>query len=250
MKLRLIATLALTALACAALAATASAGRGGNGHNKLFQFRGEVVSAGATNVQITVEAGNRAALRAMLGQSQNQTFALGTGSEVLVWHHGIPAVGSYADLHANDWVQVNVRAKAGASLADITATPAGIVGDHGASPGKAGKPLFLFRGSFTSATATTLAVHVKGGNRLALRKLLGQGADQTFTYDANTIFLLWQGKVPTVIAPSQLKPGDRITVRIRAPRGSSLQQIESTPARHVGEHEPAGAADKAKAFSA
>jgi hypothetical protein len=245
MKLRLIATLALTALACAALAATASAGRGGNGHNKLFQFRGEVVSAGATNVQITVEAGNRAALRAMLGQSQNQTFAHGTGSEVLVWHHGIPAVGSYADLHANDWVQVNVRAKAGASLADITATPAGIVGDHGASPGKAGKPLFLFRGSFTSATATTLAVHVKGGNRLALRKLLGQGADQTFTYDANTIFLLWQGKVPTVIAPSQLKPVDRITVRIRAPRGSSLQQIESTPARHVGEHEPAGAADKA-----
>jgi hypothetical protein len=245
MKLRLIATLALTALACAALAATASAGRGGNGHNKLFQFRGEVVSAGATNVQITVEAGNRAALRAMLGQSQNQTFALGTGSEVLVWHHGIPAVGSYADLHANDWVQVNVRAKAGASLADITATPAGIVGDHGARPGKAGKPLFLFRGTFTSATATTLSVHVTGGNRLALRKLLGQGADQTFTYDANTIFLLWQGKVPTVIAPSQLKAGDRITVRIRAPRLATLEQIESTPARHVGEHEPANAPDNA-----
>jgi hypothetical protein len=245
MKLRLIATLALSVLACAALAATASADRGGKGHNRLYQFRGEVVSAAANGVQITVEGGNRAALRAMLGQPQNQTFTLGTGSEVLVWHHGIPAVGSYLDLHASDWVQVNVRAAAGASLADITGTPAGIVGDHGAAPGKASRPLFLFRGTFTSATADTLNVHVTGGNRLALRKLLGQGADQSFKYDANTIFLLWQGKVPTVIAASQLKAGDRITVRIRAPRLSTLQQIETTPAKHVGEHEPANAPDKA-----
>ena len=88
-------------------------------------------------------------------------------------------------------------------------------------------------------------MHVTGGNRLALRKLLGQGADQTFTYDANTIFLLWQGKVPTVIGAADLKAGDRITVRIRAPRLSSLSTIESTPARHVGEHEPANANDNA-----
>jgi hypothetical protein len=244
MKLRLIATLALSVLACASLATAASADRG-KGHNKLFQFRGEVVSATSTGVQVTVEGGNHAALRTMLGQSQNQTFTLGSGSEVLVWHKGVPAVGSYTDLHANDWVQVNVRAKAGSSLADITATPVGIVGDHGENPGKAGKPLFLYRGTFTSATDSKLTVHVTGGNRLGLRKLLGQGADQTFTYDANTIFLLWQGKVPTVIAPSQLKAGDRITVRIRAPRRSTLEQIESTPARHVGEHEPADAPDKA-----
>ena len=245
MKLRPIAPLALALLACAALATTASAGRGGNGHNRLYQFRGEVVSATSAGVTVTVEGGNRPALSAMVGQSQNQTFTLGAGSEVLVWHHGIPAVGTYLDLHANDWVQVNVRAAAGATLADITATPAGIVGDHGAAPGKAGRPLFLFRGTFSSATASTLAVHVTGGNRLALRRLLGQSADQTFAYDANTIFLLWQGKVPTVIAPSQLKAGDRITVRIRAPRLSTLQQIESTPAKHVGEHEPADAPDKA-----
>jgi hypothetical protein len=80
---------------------------------------------------------------------------------------------------------------------------------------------------------------VNGGNRRALRKLLGQGRDQTFSYGDATIFLLWQGKVPTVIQASDLKVGERVTVRIRAPRGSSLAQIESTPARHVGEHEPA-----------
>ena len=44
--------------------------------------------------------------------------------------------------------------------------------------------------------------------------------------------------MPTVIDPSQLKAADRITIRIRAPFGSSLTQVESTPANHVGDHEP------------
>jgi hypothetical protein len=244
MKHRLILTIGLAALVCSALAATASAGRGGNG--RLFQFRGEVVAASPTSVTVTVEGGNHAALRAMLGQSQNQTFTLDTTSEVLVWSHGIPKVGTYADLKTNDWVQVNVRDKAGSPLSDIVAKPAGIVGDHGANPGKAGKPLFLFRGTYAgSPTAGKINVDVKGGNRLGLRLLLGQGTStQTFTYDANTIFLLWQGKVPTVIGAADLKAGDRITVRIRAPRLSSLSDVENTPARHVGEHEPANANDK------
>jgi hypothetical protein len=245
MKHRLILTISLAAIVCSALAATASAGRGG--HGQLFQFRGEVVSTSPTSVQITVEGGNHAALRAMLGQSQNQTFTLGTKSEVLVWSHGIPKVGAYTDLKANDWVQINVRAKHGSSLAEIETNPAGIVGDHGAAPGKAGKPLFLFRGTYAgSPTAGKFNVDVKGGNRLALRKLIGQSSStQTFSYDANTIFLLWQGKVPTVIGPADLKAGDRITVRIRAPRHSSLSTLLATPARHVGEHEPANANDKA-----
>jgi hypothetical protein len=42
-----------------------------------------------------------------------------------------------------------------------------------------------------------------------------------------------------VIAPTDLTLGDRVTVRIRAPRGSTLAQVESTPAVHIGEHEPA-----------
>jgi hypothetical protein len=244
MKHRLTLTIALAALVCSAVAATASAGRGGNG--QLFQFRGEVVAATATSVQVTVEGGNHAALRAMLGQSQNQTFTLGTTSEVLVWSHGIPKVGSYTDLKTSDWVQVNVRAKGGSSLAEIEANAAGIVGDHGANPGKAGKPLFLYRGTYSgSPTAGKINVDVKGGNRLALRSLLGQtSSTQTFSYDSNTILLLWQGKVPTVIGAADLKAGDRITVLIRAPRLSSLTTLLSTPARHVGEHEPANAADK------
>jgi hypothetical protein len=69
--------------------------------------------------------------------------------------------------------------------------------------------------------------------------MLGQSSvDQTFSYDGGTIFLLWQGRVPTVIDPSQLKAGDRITVRVRAARDATLAQVEATGASHVGDHEP------------
>jgi hypothetical protein len=41
-----------------------------------------------------------------------------------------------------------------------------------------------------------------------------------------------------VISPSQLKVGDRISIRVRAPRSYSLQQAEQVPANHIGDHEP------------
>ena len=243
MKHRLLVTIAIAALACASVAATASAERGGKG--KLFQFRGEVVTASSTSVQVTVEGGNHAALRAMLGQSQNQTFTIGPKTEILVWDKGIPHVASYGDLKPNDWVQVNVRAKAGSSLGDVEANAAGIIGDHGTKPGRPEYPLFLYRGTVDGPqSGGHIQLHVRGGNARALRSLIGQSSDQTFTYDTNTIFLLWQGKVPTVIDPSQLKAGDLISVRVRAPKASTLAQVESTPAKHVGDHEPANASDK------
>ena len=71
--------------------------------------------------------------------------------------------------------------------------------------------------------------------------MLGQPVDQTFSYDRGTIFVLWQGRVPTLISPSQLEVGDKISVRIRAPRASSLGQAEQVPANHIGDHEPAAA---------
>ncbi len=74
-----------------------------------------------------------------------------------------------------------------------------------------------------------------------MRLLIGQGASQTFTTGGETIFLLWQGRVPTVIDLSQLKVGDKVAVRVRADKGSTLAQVESTPAVHVGDREPANA---------
>ncbi len=239
MKHRLFLTLGLAVIACAAVAATAAAG----GNGRLFQFRGQLLNASSTSVQLQVQGGNRPALRAMLGQSQDQTFGIGTTTEILIWRHGVPVVGTVADLKVNDWVVVNVRAKGNSTLSQVEANAAGIVGDHVAAPGKT-QPLYLYAGTVTGPqSGGHIALTVSGGNARALRTLLNQSNSQTFTYDENTIFLLWQGKVPTVIDASQLKAGDRITVRVRAPRLSTLAQIEATPARHVGDHEPASDPD-------
>jgi hypothetical protein len=238
MKYRVLISAALATFACAVLVASAVAAP----RARLYQFTGEVLGAGATSLQVQVEGGNPVALRALVGQSQDQTFTIGPKTEILVWQKGIPHVATTGDLAAGDWVVVNVRTAPGSSLAEIDATPAGTVADHGKQPNGPGKPLYLFVGTVAGPQSDGhIALHVVDGNRLALRSLLGQPVDQTFTYSYGTIFLLWQGKVPTVISPSQLKPGDRITVRIRADRTAGLAQVESTPAAHVGDHEPAAA---------
>ena len=237
--------IALTALTLGLLVVGAAAAQGG-GYRAHYIFRGHLLAtppANATSISLTVEGGNRIALRKLLGSSVNQTFAIGTGTEFLKWSHGVPTVVHSNDLTAGDWVVVNVRAPEWAPLARIESRPAGIVSDRVAKPNPPAYPLYLFRGKLAApATATNVTLRVRGGNRLALRTLLGSTRLQSFTYGPETIFLRWQGKVPTVIAPTDLTLGDRVTVRIRAPRGSTLAQVESTPAVHIGEHEPASTA--------
>ena len=72
-----------------------------------------------------------------------------------------------------------------------------------------------------------------------MKLLIGSSADQTFSFGGETIFLLWQGKVPTVIDSTKLVVGDRIVIRIRAAKDSTLAQVEATPANHIGDREPA-----------
>src|SRR5438093_856110 len=98
---------------------------------------------------------------------------------------------------------------------------------------------FLFNGRLDApASGGHFMLHMTDGNHRALKALLGAPLDQAFTYDAHTIFVLWQGGVPQVISPSQMVVGDRISVRIRAPQAYSLAQVEAVPANHVGDHEP------------
>jgi hypothetical protein len=236
MKHRLVLALALATVAFATVAAAAL----GGGKNRPYEFRGESLNASSSSVQVQIDGGNHAALRALIGQSQDQTFTLGTKTEILVWSHGVPHVAAVTDLKQGDEVTVRVRAADGSSLSVIEATPAGIVSDRGANAATGGKPLYLYVGTVTGAQAGGhIALHITGGNWLALRSMLGVASlDQTFSYDDGTIFLLWQGKVPTVIDASQLKAGERITIRVRAPRTDTLAQVEATPANHVGDHEP------------
>jgi hypothetical protein len=228
------------AAVAAALLAT-SAAFAGNGHAKMrYSFMGQLTATPANGgVSITVEGGTRAALRAMLGQPVTQTFAYGGNTEFLKWSAGKPTIVQAGDLSAGDYVWVHIRARRGASLSEIEQQQAGLVGDHGATLNTPDKPLYLFRGTLTSATSTAVTVHVLGGDHRAMKLLIGQSADQTFTVGGETIFLLWQGKVPTVIDASKLVAGDKIIVRIRAAKGSSLAQVEATAANHVGDREPA-----------
>jgi hypothetical protein len=240
MKLRLTLALGAAALACVALAGAAVANRGGHG-GQLYRFNGEVLAAPGPNaggISVQVEGGNHAALKALIGSAQNQVFALDGNTRVLISQHGVPHVGTTADIQQGDFVTLNIRAPHGASLQQIDSTPARGLSDHAALRGGAG-PLWLFIGTVAGPqSGGHVALHVDSGNWKALHAMLGQALDQSFTYDDGTIFLLWQGGHPTVIGPSQLQAGDRITVRVRAPRNSTLAQVEATPANHVGDHEP------------
>jgi hypothetical protein len=235
------------ALSVAALAlALAGAGAAkGPGAGAPYVFRGHLLAtppANATSISVEVAGGNRLALKKMLGSSVDQSFTVGTGTEFLKWSNGIPTVVHSNDLSAGDWVTVRVRAPRAATLAEVESHPAGIVADRVKEPTPPGKPLYLFRGTVASpAGPGSVTLDVRGGNRHALRLLIGAGGQQTFSFGQDTIFLLWQGKVPTVITPAQLKVGDRVTLRVRAAKGSTLSQVESTPAARVAEHEPANA---------
>ena len=230
----------LVTAAVALLAAGAAFAGNGNGPAKIsYSFLGQLTATPANGgVSITVEGGNRVALRAMLGQPVTQTFAYGSTTEFLKWSAGIPTVVQAGDLATGDYVRVNVRAPRGSSLADIEQQPSGLVGDRGTTLGTPDQPLYTFRGTLTAVGSSSVSVHVTGGDARALRLLIGQSADQSFTFAGETIFLLWQGKVPTVIDASKLVVGDKIVVRIRADKGSSLANVESTAAVHIGDREP------------
>jgi hypothetical protein len=232
----------ITFLAIGLAALVTAAGAGAAPHKARtieYQFLGRLTASPANGqLSVTVERGNRPALRAMLGQSVSQSFAYGGSTEFLKWSHGVPTVVQPGDLAAGDFVWIHIRDSRGASLADLEAKAAGTIADHGTQIFTPSRPLYLFRGTLTAIGANSVTLTVDGGNRNATRLLIGQSSSQTFDVDSSTIFLLWQGKVPTVISLAQLKLGDSVVVRIRAPKHASLSQVESTPAVHVGDREP------------
>ena len=208
----------------------------------LYIFNGRMLAdAGSgSTISVDVNGGNRLALKKLVGQSDSASFAVDANTQYLRWTHGVPTVVPESNLLAGDRVSVRILADRRASLAQIEATAARRVADSGTSGRFPAQPLWLFRGTLDApAAGGHLTLHITDGNLRALRAMLGQPLDETFRYDGHTIFVLWQGRVPTVISPGQLHTGDRISVRIRAPQRYSLGQVEQVPANHVGDHEPA-----------
>ena len=234
--------LTYVALAALVLLATgASSTFAARSGSVTFVFNGRLLAdaGNSPSLYVDVNGGNRLALKKLVGQSDSQHFAVNGSTQYLRWSHGVPTVVSESNLVAGDAVSVHVRAARGASLAEIAATAAARVADRGPTPGFARRPLWLFVGALNGPAANgKISIHVQSGNWLALRKMLGQPLDESFSYGPRTIFVLWRSGVPTLISPGQLRVGDRISIRIRAPRVDSLQQAEQVPATHIGDHEP------------
>jgi hypothetical protein len=238
MRIRLL-LLALVALCAVGLGATGSVAAGKQA-GVAYVFRGELAATpppGSAALLLDVAGGNHRALRLMVGQPSGQSFAVDAHTEYLRWVHGVPTVVQQSNLVEGDQLTIRIRAARGSSLAQVEATPANIVADRGPNPGRPLKPLWLFEGTLNSPVAgTSLSIHVGDGNHRALTAMLGQAIDQSFAFNRRTVFIRWQGRVPTLISPSQLRVGDRTSVRIRARGNASLAQVESTPANHVAAH--------------
>lgn len=98
---------------------------------------------------------------------------------------------------------------------------------------------FLFRGTLTGTPVNgAIMLSVTGGNRTALKLMIAQPASQTFSYDGATVFVRGQHGSPAQVDPSALEAGDRIAIRIRAARTSTLAQLQSTAAARVADRGP------------
>jgi hypothetical protein len=226
----------LLALALLTAGTSAMAARSGNA---LFIFNGRMMADAGSNptLAVDVNGGNRLALKKLIGQSDDRNFAVDANTQFIRWTHGVPTVVPESNLLAGDRVTVRIRADRRSSIAQLESTPARQVADRGPAGRFPSQPLWLFVGTLDApAAGGNLTLHIRDGNLRALRAMLGQALDQRFSYDRHTVFVLWQGRVPTVVSPGQLHTGDRVTVRIRAPRSFSLAQVEKVPANHVGDH--------------
>jgi len=224
----------------ATLVAATAAFAGDSNGKTLFRYVGQLQSKTDSSVTVTVQNGNRPALRSMLSHEQVQTFATDEKTVFLKWSAGIPTRVGIGDLAGGDYVTVNVRADHDASLDTIKGTPAGTVADRGQTLNKPDKPLYLFRGTLVSADAASgkVTIDVKGGNRRALRLMIGQESKQAFLTDKDTVFLHWAHRIPNVINASGLTAGDRIVIRIRAAGGLDLAAVEAIAAKRVADREP------------
>jgi hypothetical protein len=235
--------LALFAVALLTMGASATLAASNTGGKALFVFNGRLLAdaGNSPTIFVDVNGGNRIALKKLIGHGDNQHFAVDAHTQFIRWTHGVPTVVPESNLVAGDRVSVRIRTERSDSLSQIESTAAKVVSDSGPPNGRyPRRPLWLFIGTLNaSAAGGHFTLHITNGNLRALRAMLGQPLNQTFTYDSHTVFVLWHGRVPTLISPSQLGVGDRISVRIRAPRAFALGQVEAVPANHVGDHQPA-----------
>ena len=132
---------------------------------------------------------------------------------------------------------------AAASL--VSAVPASAAtANHGRAhhPARFAGQLYIFKGTVAApATATTgLQVSVTGGNRPALKALVGNTtAPLTFTVNGRTAYIAWsasaRGNAPAATTPEAVRVGDPVHLRIRARYGAPLARLLVKPTRTVND---------------
>jgi hypothetical protein len=237
--IRLTATALAIAVASLALAGTASA----HVRGVPYEFRGAAVVApgtGATQIQVQVDGGNRLALKALLGAAQPTTFKTDGHTRWIAVNGNRPELGSSDTVLAGDLVRVVIRAPFHTPLAALLAMPAASVTDLSARTRPAGR-MFLFGATAAAIDTTnhTITVDVNFGNWRGLFAMLGQPVHQTFTYDANTVFLKWRHGVPIGVDPTVIHTGDPLTLRVFGPAWNTpLATLLATPLWRVKLGEP------------
>src|SRR2546421_3361674 len=160
MRRRLMYVVLAAFVLLAAGASSTFAARGSGVQTFIFNGRLLADAGGSSSLYVDVNGGNRLALKKLVGQSDNQHFAVDSNTQYLRWSHGVPTVVAESNLVAGDVVSVHVRAARDASLTQIDATPASRVADRGPAPGHAGKPLWLFVGTLNApAAAGKVSIH-------------------------------------------------------------------------------------------
>jgi hypothetical protein len=189
---------------------------------------------------VQVDGGNRLALKALLGAAQPTTFKIDAHTRWIAVNGNAPVLGASDTVLAGDLVRVVIRAPFHTPLATLLATPAASVTDLSARTRPAGR-LFLFGATAAAIDTTnhTITVDVNFGNWRGLFALLGQPVHQTFTYDANTVFLKWRRGTPIGVDPSVIHAGDPLTLRVFGPTWNTpLATLLATPLWRVKLGEP------------
>jgi hypothetical protein len=131
---------------------------------------------------------------------------------------------------------------AAASL--VSAAPASAAStDHGRSHPQARGQMYIFKGTVAAVPApgtTALQVVVTGGNRPALRALVGNVTSPlSFTVDARTAYIGWsastRGNAPVSITGADVKVGDPVHLRIRASHHATLTDLVAVPVTMVND---------------
>ena len=101
------ALLALTVLTVGASASFAAH----SGASRLYIFNGRMLAdAGSgSTIAVDVKGGNHAALKKLVGQSDDANFAVDAHTQYLRWSHGVPTVVTESNLLAGDRVSVRDR---------------------------------------------------------------------------------------------------------------------------------------------